>query len=275
MKELESARLLAQDWGGDHSQLYIKKHTVDADYALHWHDFFELEIVLRGRGTQVLNGRSYPLTRGSVYLLSPTDFHEIRVDETIEIYNLMFQKDFLADELLDVFIHAPGDIIFKADEQLLQELTALMELLHAAFVREQRFRKTYMNNLLECLFIAVLRRVTADVPPADAERSPVQRALLAMHVDFRTNPSLQEMARVVGLSSNYFSELFHKATGSTYTQYLKMLKLGYAKKLLRSTELPVTEICYASGFESLSNFLKAFRAQTGESPSAYRAALKK
>ena len=58
-------------------------------FPLHSHDYFEIEIVLGGRGVQHVNSKEYELTRGSVYLLTPADFHEIVLDEKNELWNII------------------------------------------------------------------------------------------------------------------------------------------------------------------------------------------
>ena len=49
---------------------------------LHWHDYFEMEFVYDGRGTQIVNAETIQMSRGSVYLLTPTDFHTVVADES-------------------------------------------------------------------------------------------------------------------------------------------------------------------------------------------------
>lgn len=56
--------------------------------------------------------------------------------------------------------------------------------------------------------------------------------------------------------------MFRKYTGKTYSEYLTELKLDYSKKLLLTTDLSITDICFSSGFSSVSNFLKAFKQKT-------------
>ena len=62
------------------------KHTLDysekirkkilKDYDIHWHDYFEIEMVVEGSADHILNGKTYSLSKGDIYLLTPVDFHE-------------------------------------------------------------------------------------------------------------------------------------------------------------------------------------------------------
>ena len=50
------------------------------DYQLHYHDYFEMEIVISGSGSQILNDEEFKLTKGDVFLMRPLDFHKIHSD---------------------------------------------------------------------------------------------------------------------------------------------------------------------------------------------------
>jgi AraC-like DNA-binding protein len=75
---------------------------------------------------------------------------------------------------------------------------------------------------------------------------------------------------VAHLSPNYFSERFRAATGIPFQTYLQDRRLRFARSLLAATDLGVTEVCYAAGFNSPSHFGRAYRRRYGESPSARR-----
>lgn len=98
----------------------------------------------------------------------------------------------------------------------------------------------------------------------------LRRALLYVHHHFRENVTLAEAASRAGFTPNYFSECFHQAMGISFQNYLLALRLRLSKSLLRASDMSVTEICYASGFHTLSHFQRVFKRQYGLTPSAYR-----
>ena len=81
---------------------------------------------------------------------------------------------------------------------------------------------------------------------------------------------LTDVAEEVGLSRDAFSRLFSKATGVGFSRTVNRMRVTEASRLLRTTDLPVAEICYRVGFTNLSNFNRQFRATTGTTPSRYR-----
>jgi transcriptional regulator GlxA family with amidase domain len=82
---------------------------------------------------------------------------------------------------------------------------------------------------------------------------------------------VERLARVSGVSEAHFARSFKQAFGVPPHRYLLTRRIEQATTLLRETELPITEIAFHTGWESLGTFGRTFRDITGESPSALRA----
>ena len=85
--------------------------------------------------------------------------------------------------------------------------------------------------------------------------------------------SVEEIASHAGFSHYHFIRFFHRTYGITPHQYLTRKRIQQAQRLLALTELSVTEICLAVGFQSLGSFSTLYHRQTGYSPSEHRARL--
>ena len=86
-----------------------------------------------------------------------------------------------------------------------------------------------------------------------------------------TDPiTIEDLGREVALSPYYLIRAFRRVYKQTPHQYLVERRIAHAKELLRNSDLNITEICAAVGFESLGSFSTLFRKVTGLSPSAYR-----
>jgi transcriptional regulator GlxA family with amidase domain len=81
---------------------------------------------------------------------------------------------------------------------------------------------------------------------------------------------VQRLARVSGVSEAHFARSFRDAFGVPPHRYLLTRRIERAKALLRDTDLPITEIAFQTGWNSLGTFGRTFRDITGESPGELR-----
>ena len=88
----------------------------------------------------------------------------------------------------------------------------------------------------------------------------------------REELSLTRIAKAVNMNANYLSENFKQVTGIKFVDYVAHARFKNACDLLRNSRLRISEIAFAVGFQSLSQFNRVFKKLSGKSPSAYRAA---
>ena len=88
----------------------------------------------------------------------------------------------------------------------------------------------------------------------------------------REELSLTRVAKAVNMNANYLSENFKQVTGIKFVDYVAHARFKNACDLLRNSRLSISEIAFAVGFQSLSQFNRVFKRFSGESPTQYRAA---
>ena len=79
------------------------------------------------------------------------------------------------------------------------------------------------------------------------------------------------MASQIGCSASYTSKLFKSVTGVELVGYLNSVRVEHVKQLLRTTQLPVSEITILAGFNSQQTMIRNFKKNLGITPSEYRA----
>ena len=84
--------------------------------------------------------------------------------------------------------------------------------------------------------------------------------------------SLTKVANVVNMNANYLSERFKQVTGMNFVEYLARTRFEKACGLLHDGDLRISDIAFAAGFQSLSQFNRVFKKLAGKSPTQYRAA---
>ena len=88
----------------------------------------------------------------------------------------------------------------------------------------------------------------------------------------REELSLTRVAKAVNMNANYLSENFKQVTGIKCVDYVAHARFKNACDLLRNSRLRISEIAFAVGFQSLSQFNRVFKRISGKSPTKYRAA---
>lgn len=104
----------------------------------------------------------------------------------------------------------------------------------------------------------------------DLQDDRIERALLEIHRNYPLDLSLRKIADHLDMNYTYFSELFSKATGQSFTQYLNSVRLSASKTLLLNTDLPISDISFQVGYNSEQYFSRLFKKQFDLSPSHYR-----
>jgi AraC-like DNA-binding protein len=89
---------------------------------------------------------------------------------------------------------------------------------------------------------------------------------------YREALSVADLAAEAGLSPAYFSREFKRTFGESPHQYLLTRRLERAAALLRTTDWPIAEVCFAVGANSLGSFTTSFRRMFGQTPLSYRCA---
>lgn len=85
--------------------------------------------------------------------------------------------------------------------------------------------------------------------------------------------SLDQVSSTVNTSRFYFCKQFRRATGLSFTEFVSRTRIEKAKHLLQNPDLRISEIAFAVGFQSLSNFNRMFKRIVGQAPTVDRVEL--
>lgn len=252
---------------GNDSSLRIEEHLVTEDCAPHGHNYFEIELILSGKGIYSVNGTDYNLDTYNVFLLTPADFHQIQAESDIHLYNLSFNEEILNNRLIISMSSPKVEKAYSFKEPLLTYFRNAFELL----AEECRIDGHCKMQLCEYILEFILRNNTnTELCTSTPEAlSGIKKALLYLEMHFKEDITLSTLAKQAGFHPSYFSELFHETTGETYKEKLNSLRISHSKTLLKNG-YSVSDACYESGFGSLSNFLTVFKQTCHMTPSQYK-----
>jgi len=100
--------------------------------------------------------------------------------------------------------------------------------------------------------------------------SLVQKIMECVSMDLQQPLTLQYFASLFNVNSSYLSNLFHKHTGVTITEYVTKVRIDHASTLLAYTREPVRDIARKVGITDVQYFSRLFKRLTGLTPTQYR-----
>jgi AraC family transcriptional regulator len=109
----------------------------------------------------------------------------------------------------------------------------------------------------------------------EAHQTAVERVIQTMHERLYESLALEDMADIACLSPYYFCRIFHQLVGVPPGEFLATLRMDRAKRLLLTTSLSVTDICFEVGYVGLGSFTTRFTQQVGLPPGQLRNLVRK
>ena len=124
-----------------------------------------------------------------------------------------------------------------------------------------------MSETKECELLAGINYLNTH---SENETARLNRVYEYVMRNFAGQIRLEHAADIANMSPNAFCRYFRKQTGKNFSQFVNEIRVGHACSLLVKNEMSVTEVCYESGYQSVTNFNKFFRRIMGKSPVEYR-----
>ncbi|MBE6871989.1 MAG: helix-turn-helix domain-containing protein [Ruminococcaceae bacterium] len=245
----------------------------DHKFSLHWHDFYELELIVDGTVTHTVNNHEYHLKRGDIHFITQADFHKITITSpTVTIFNLVFLPKALSSNVMDSilslgFCHT--SLTEKQFNEIYSELQFLLEQYNNIAIAPNTL---LLNNSLERVLILFLNTVFPDGYPKATEKRirPLQNALIYMRENYSRPITLSDVSKAANLETTYFCRYFSSHMNMSFTDYLNKLRCSIASCFLSASDRPIEQIAFDVGYTSASYFSKTFRRFYGISPVAYR-----
>ena len=266
--------------------VFVFRHPFCTKPVLHSHDFWEIEIVLKGECTLYFEEEKLRLGEGSIFLVAPGSHHEVETAEGSNIYCIMlrkstFEANFFSllsrDDALALFFRTnlkqedrPNYLLFRS------ALTPAIRFCLRNAVVECYRNDIYSNSCcissVNILFASMLR-AAGDNPQFYRYEAgnDFTHILHAIRHHYQTI-TLTELAEQFHYSKPHLSTLIRQNTGVSFTDLLKQIRMSRASDYLLNTELPVFEIAEIVGYNSADHFTRTFRSTFGCSPQEYRRA---
>ena len=180
-----------------------------------------------------------------------------------------------------VLLHRPSRREFsRIARQLIKDGAEVdLKRVEEAYFQTRVLTKPQYESILRLLTIFAQHLAALSnqliVQEEKAESPQIARAKGFINEHQGEDLSLSAVARAVNMSAFYFCKVFKQATGLTFTDYLARIRIEKVKNLLLDPHKRISEVAFAAGFQSLSQFNRVFRKIAGEAPTAYRGRIHK
>ena len=252
----------------------------------HYHDFYELVIVLNGNGQHITVSKGYPISRGDVFVIKPFVQHMYENTHNLEIENILFIPEKLNITKADIR-DIPGYFaLFEAEPMLREQhgfksrlnlnseqLTVVMQIIvrmhHELKNQDNGFR--FMVTTYFMQLIGYLSRCYSFSKQKHSQKLlQISSMLEFIEVNYHSHITLEKIAAKGNMSASTANRMFKEVLKMSPIEYLLKIRINSAKNIIERQRCTISEAAFQSGFNDSNYFAKQFKKSTGMSPREYK-----
>jgi AraC family transcriptional regulator, L-rhamnose operon regulatory protein RhaS len=257
------------------------------EFEIHKHNFYELIFIANGSGKHLVNDLCYNYKKGDVFLLTPNDAHEFKIEKKTTFIYLKFteqvfleklntnKKSYWEDALKTVllkFENTESSIIQSKEDT--QHLFSLLQIILYEFTNKAPFNNEVVLELFGAIMAIITRNLNAHKTTTkyldkDIERINSILTFIRIYAVDNEKMDIKNMAERFFMSPNYISIFVKKHSGLSIQQHIIQAKIKFAEKLLKQNRYTINEIADRLGFNDASHFNKIFKKYKLVSPSDF------
>ncbi|MEM7039659.1 MAG: AraC family transcriptional regulator [Bacteroidota bacterium] len=253
----------------------------------HFHPEMQLMVILEGEGTRFVGETMDSFAPGDVYLLGANLPHMFRCAPTyyladsgkmahsVQVYFKpeTFGEGFLhlpeAGAVLEVLQAAAGGLAVHGPPRnqvadLLREMPQ-----QADFVQVLRLFEA-LHHIAHAKDLRPLSHLPVRQAPREADSKRINAVFNLVLTHYQRLITLEEAAGVANMTTNAFCRFFKQRTRKTFSRFLNEVRIGYAARMLTTSDRPIADIAFSCGFNNLSSFNRQFKAIKELTPSNFR-----
>ena len=240
----------------------------------HTHDHYEVFLFLKGDASFNVEGNIFKLSPNDIILIPRGVMHKtVYISDVCERILLHFNGDFINPVIVPKFYRFFPNYIYTPTEDNLPRI-------HQTFLdieRECQSPDEFSYELLKGSVTLLLSEIARSAHSGKEENFEktniiIDDAICYMTANYAENLTLESMARRAMVSESHFSRLFKSTTSIGFKEYLNMLRIREAQRLLLNTSASVCEIAFSCGFNDSNYFSTLFKSVHGVSPLGFRRA---
>lgn len=247
-----------------------------AGLNLHRHDYFELIYLENAAQSHFMEGRTVEVPQGSLIFVRPNDLHALYnpKNQGAVLHHLAFSR-LMADHLFSFFdidlawltqSEFPPTVILNTEES--RQIQLLFKELGTLSGQTEFTRRVTVKRILVQIFCQYLMHASTvsqqTAPPWLSET----RRLMSSPENF--SQGIERMVQLSGRTKEHLCRSMKKYYGISVSDFVNDLRLTYIANQLVNSDAQILDLCYNSGFSSLSWMYSLFRSKFGCSPAVFR-----
>lgn len=236
---------------------------IDVECITHIHTMMEFVIVTEGILHMTISGKEYDISKGFGVLVPPLEPHMFHSAHPNQCHVLVFSDEFVNYFFEYIKVYYPKRHIFAVSDTSMKIVDRILT---------NNFN--YPDHISAEAVLAPLCYDIIHYCEFEERTIPfdetVYKTLEYIDLNFREPITLNTVALAVGVHPVTLSKMFSKKTGTGFAYYVQYVRCTYAAKLMKTSNLNLSEISYESGFGSIRSFNRSFLSIYKISPSKYR-----
>ncbi len=265
------------------------------EIGMHHHDFYEINIVLSGKGVHYIEQKLYQVKKGDAFVIPPGLNHGYYNLEHLQVYHILVSKRFISkynielnslDGFFPLFniqpiirVNTDYSFFLKLSSEDIADLNPLLSSFLRIYTEDERYANE--NDLLQCakgleIIIQLCKLYKKNISTKEkalklgTKNNAFVESLKFIYDNYSQKLSAVFLAKNANMSYSAYDRMFKKILGISPMEFVINHRITIAKELLKSTDLSITEIAMQTGFYDSSHFNKMFIKQVKICPSDYR-----
>ncbi len=233
----------------------------------HYHNHYEIYYLTKGKARYFIDNTTFDLNEGDMVLIPPYVIHKTAYieDGRLERLLIAFTLDFMGkQEDNPIFNCFNRYFVKKADVY-----KGLINSIEAENEKPDKFSNEFIKNQISTLLIKLSR---ACEETAFEIKSPsfIQQIIDYITENYSSEITLDNLSKQFSTSKSHLSRQFKSTTGLGINEYITIVRIRNAERLLLTTNLSVTEISTRCGFNDSNYFSSVFKKLKGIPPLKFR-----
>jgi AraC-like DNA-binding protein/mannose-6-phosphate isomerase-like protein (cupin superfamily) len=255
-------------------------------FPLHFHDFYEIFIILSGMGTLLISSDHLDLTSGDLFCIKPKQIHGFKNVQDLVLLNIRIAPPLLEENNFNIrsmpgFYDFFGSLRekedspncydrFRLDPALLSEILGLFRSTYQELSHALPGYKTVVTILFYHLLILLLRARNERSQTHIRFGREARNLIDYVKKNFRKKLTLNTLVSVSGMSESQILRCFKFYTGYSPITFINRLRIDAASRDLTETVKSITDIALDAGYRDSNYFCRCFKKYLGLSPRVYR-----